>query len=183
MLEGLTNSDGIPALERLMQFTSARHRVIVNNIANLSTPGFRPQDVSPEAFQAQLRDAIDASRAGAGNNAALAENAARQDFRQDPFDESCDDLADGVLGVDGPSAGGAHSALPLQSSREVEVLPDRVVLHPEAAGDNILFHDGNDRSVERVMQGLVENFMAYRASAQLLRSRLDIIRSAIRERV
>ena len=179
MLEGLTNSDGIPALERLMQFTSARHRVIVNNIANLSTPGFRPQDVSPEAFQAQLRDAIDESRAGAPS----AVGSAQMDLRQNPFNGSGDDPADGVLGVDVPAAGGAHSALPLPSSREVEVLPDRVVLHPQADGDNILFHDGNDRSVERVMQSLVENFMAYRASAQLLRSRLDIIRSAIRERV
>lgn len=68
----------------------------------------------------------------------------------------------------------------LPGSREIEVHPDRMILHPEPVGENILFHDGNDRNVERVMQSLVENFMAFRASAQLLRSRLNIISTAIR---
>lgn len=176
MLEGLTNSDGIPALERLMQFTSARHRVIVNNIANLSTPGFRPQEVSPEAFQAQLGDAIDAQRAGR----------ACTDFGANPIDDDPSVAASasgGALAPDVSGPAGRGAPLEMPSSREVEVLPDRLVLHPQAMGENVLFHDGNDRSVERVMQSLVENFMAYRASAQLLRSRLDIIRTAIRERV
>jgi hypothetical protein len=65
----------------------------------------------------------------------------------------------------------------------VEVHDDRLIMHPEPTGDNILFHDGNDRSVERVMQGLVENFLAFRAAAQMLRSRIDIINTAIRERI
>ena len=58
-----------------------------------------------------------------------------------------------------------------------------MILHPQPVGDNILFHDGNDRSVERIMQDLVENFMTYRMAAQFLRSRLDQISTAIRERV
>jgi flagellar basal body rod protein FlgB len=160
MIDGLTNSDGISALQRLMQFTGQRQRVILNNIANLSTPGFRPADVSPEAFQAQLAEAIDAKRAG----------------RAPPI----------ALGVDDGEGGGfesADSALPIRSTREVEALPDRLVLHPEPTSDNILFHDGNDRSVERVMQSLVENFMAYRAAAQLMRNRIELINTAIRERI
>jgi flagellar basal body rod protein FlgB len=182
---GLTNSDGIPALERLVQFTGQRHRLILNNIANLSTPGFRPSDVSPQAFQAQLAEAIDASRSAAP--------APAQDlFELDPG-EGGDDTAPFVamppgsaLGIDAPAPGavtGAESALPLRSTREVEAMHDRLVLHPEPTGDNILFHDGNDRSVERVMQSLVENFMAFRTAAQLLRNRLDIINTAIRERI
>lgn len=155
----LTNSDGIPALERMVQFTAQRHRLILDNVANLSTPGFRPRDVSPEAFQAQLAQAIDQRRAGRGESSPAA------------------------LGVDLPANSSAIAALPLQSTSEVEVAPDGLTLHPEPMNDNILFHDGNDRSVERVMQSLVENFMAFRASAQLLRSRLEIINTAIRERV
>lgn len=159
MISGLTNSDGIPALQRLMQFTGERHRIILNNIANLSTPGFRPTDVSPEVFEAQLAEAIDARRAGGARPNAL--------------------------GVDpeGDDSDSAISALSMRSSREIEALPDRLVLHPEPMNDNILFHDGNDRSVERVMQSLVENFMAYRAAAQLMRNRIELINTAIRERV
>lgn len=170
MIDGLTNSDGIPALQRLMQFTGQRHRIILNNIANLSTPGFRPTDVSPHAFQAQLAEAIDARRVGSPLPAAL----------------GIDDQEGELFGIDRSMTGaglGADSALPMRSTREVDALPDRLVLHPEPVGDNILFHDGNDRNVERVVQSLVENFMAYRAAAQLMRNRLEIINTAIRERV
>lgn len=169
MLEGLTNSEGIPALQRMMQFAGQRHRVILNNIANLSTPGFRPSDVSPEAFQQQLAEAID-------------RRAARADFSQNPAQ---------VVGIDGQALGigsftshsRAQDALPLRSTREVETMGDRLILHPTPTGDNILFHDGNDRSVERVMQDLVENFLAFRTAAQLLRSRIEILNTAISQRV
>jgi flagellar basal body rod protein FlgB len=174
---GLTNSDGIPALERLMQFTAARHRVILNNIANLSTPGFRPSDVSPQAFQAQLAEALDESRKPATAVGWASPTAERPqtlgvDSQQAPL----------IVGGQCPPYG-ADSALPLRSTREVEAMPDRLTLHPQATGDNILFHDGSDHSVERVMQALVENFMAYRTAAQLMRNRIDIINTAIRERV
>ena len=171
VLRNLTNSDGIPALERLMQFTGQRHRLIVNNIANLSTPGFRPVDVSPEDFQRQLGEAIDARGAGGAHRAgAIVDNGL--------FDNAST-LSEAPEAA--PTMPG--QSLALRSSREIEVTPGRLILHPEAVGDNILFHDGNDRSVERIMQDLVENFMTYRLAAQFLRSRLDQISTAIRERV
>jgi flagellar basal-body rod protein FlgB len=143
MIDALTNSSAIPVLERAMQFAGQRHRLITNNIANLSTPGFRPQDVSVAEFQSQLASAIDARRA----------------------------------------AGDSTKELPLRSTEQVEVTPDELVLHPEAAADNILFHDGNDRDVERIMQDLVENFMTFRATAQLLKNRFELLNMAIRERM
>lgn len=175
MLDSLTNSDGIPALERLMQFTGQRHRVILDNIANLSTPGFRPRDVSPQAFQAQLAQAIDAQRSG---RVAGAVSMPAQQPRALGLGRT-------TVSSDAPvswlaSSPGSGSGLNVPGSRQIEVHPDRMILHPEPIGENILFHDGNDRNVERVMQSLVENFMAFRASAQLLRSRLSIISTAIR---
>ena len=53
---------------------------------------------------------------------------------------------------------------------------------PEAAGDNLMFHDGNDRNLERVMQDLAENALAFRLASELFRKEHDILRSAIRER-
>ena len=58
------NSGSTPVLERLVQYTSQRHRLILHNIANLSTPHFRPTDVSPESFQQALGEAIDRRRGG-----------------------------------------------------------------------------------------------------------------------
>lgn len=142
MIDGVTTSGALPVLERMMQFAGARHRLISNNLANLSTPGFRPEDVSVSAFQQSLRDAIDARKAG-------------------------------------DRAGG----LALTDSREVVVHRDGLELRPQPRGDNILFHDGNDRDLERLMQSLVENIMAFRAASQLLRNRQLVLNEAIRERI
>ena len=140
MIDGVTNSDLVPVLERMLQFAGARHRLIVNNIANLDTPGFRPVDVSVSAFQEQIGRAIDARRRGFGGF--------------EPAD-----------------------------SNQVEFSPTGVRLHPGPVGANILFHDQNDRDLERSMQDLVENFLTFRLAADLLRSRFDLINTAIRERV
>jgi len=144
MIEGVTNADAIPVLQRLMQFAGARHRVITNNIANIDTPGFRPEDLSVEAFQSNLREAIDERRQRHGNS------------------------------------GGS---LALEDTDDVQVHAQRLEVDPQPAGENILFHDQNDRDLERTMQALVENFTVFRTAAQLLRSRLEIVNTAIRERI
>jgi len=50
-------------LERTIQFASQRHRLILHNIANISTPNFRPSDVDPKAFTDALADAVHRRRA------------------------------------------------------------------------------------------------------------------------
>jgi flagellar basal-body rod protein FlgB len=144
MIEGLTNSDGIPTLERLVQFTGQRHRLIANNVANLDTPGFRPQDVSVAEFQQKLGEAIDERRA---------------------------------------RYGGRGGPLELSDSEQVEVSATGMRLHPEPLAQNIMFHDRNDRDLERHMQSLVENFVTFRFAAQMLRNRFDLLNAAIRERI
>ena len=139
MIQNLTTGDALPVLERLVQFAGQRHRLIVNNIANFDTPGFRPANVSVRGFQEQLGEAIDEARQSGG-------------------------------------------VVQPQDSAEVEFQPDGLRLHPEPAGENILFHDHNDRDLERTMQDLVENFMTFRAASELIRSRFDLINSAIAER-
>ncbi|MCA9296629.1 MAG: hypothetical protein KC983_08925 [Phycisphaerales bacterium] len=143
MINGVTNGGAIGVLERLMQFAGERHRIITNNIANISTPNFRPKDVSVPAFQAQLREAIDARRAD-------------------------------------PSAG--RAGLPMKDSAEVQVTADGLELRPEPIGENILFHDGNDRDSERLVQDLVENFSVFRMAAQFMRKEFAMINAAISER-
>jgi len=59
MLSSLFQSSTIPVLEKIVNFTEARHGVLAGNIANLDTPGYRTRDLSPALFQAQLKDAIE----------------------------------------------------------------------------------------------------------------------------
>lgn len=67
MIGDLFDSGSMPVLQRLAQFTEQRHKLLVNDIANLSTPGFRPTDLDVNAFQQQLAAAIDARRNAPGN--------------------------------------------------------------------------------------------------------------------
>ncbi|MSR40433.1 MAG: hypothetical protein EXS10_00805 [Phycisphaerales bacterium] len=57
-----------------------------------------------------------------------------------------------------------------------------LMLEPTPIGDNVLFHDGNDRSAEHLMQMLNENFYAFKAATQLVRFNFGMIDAAIRER-
>ena len=143
MIDGVTNTEGLSVLERLVQFSGQRHRLIVNNIANFDTPGYRPLDVSVQDFRTQLGEAIDERRASARRG----------------------------------------GSLKIEDSAQIEFRAGSMTLHPTPIGDNILFHDGNDRDLDRTMQDLVENFLTFRMATELMRSRYDILRSAIAERV
>ena len=144
MIESVTNAGSIPALERMIQFSGRRHRLLVHNIANLSTPRFRPVDVSVEDFQNHMGEAIDKRRERHGDN------------------------------------GGA---LRVEDSRQLKFHENAMTLRPEPIGGNLLFHDENDRDLERLMQGLTENFMAFRFASEMIRSRFDLIDTAIRGRL
>lgn len=144
MIQGVVNSGAIPVLERMLQFTSARHTVLTGSIANFSTPLYLPDDLDPAEFQATLRQALDERRR-----------------RPNP--------------TEGP--------LNMQDTRELRFEKDRITTRPQHADWNILFHDRNNRDVERTMQALVENTMAHNASVEMLRNEFEMLRLAIRERV
>ena len=82
------------------------------------------------------------------------------------------------------SRGGAHGGLGLESTREVEVFEDgRLRLDPRTSSGNILFHDRNNRDLERTMQSLVENASVFRVATDLFRNRTALLRDAMAERV
>ncbi|MCA9293656.1 MAG: flagellar basal body rod protein FlgB [Phycisphaerales bacterium] len=148
-IDGLTTADSLPVLEAAAKFSARRQELLTFNIANISTPDFRPKTVSTEAFQQQLGEAIDKKRKASG--------AAAQD-------------------------------LPLQSTSEVQVTPTAgggfdLQLNPSTSSGNILFHDRNNRDVERMMAELAENTANFRVATELFRSRIDMLRSVIAERV
>ena len=64
MISAMFESTTIPVLEQVVNFTQRRHNVLAGNIANLDTPGYRVRDLSPETFQANLKQAIEARKTG-----------------------------------------------------------------------------------------------------------------------
>lgn len=60
MLASLLETNTLPVLERVVNFTQARHGVLAGNLANINTPGYKTRDLSPHMFQQRLREAIEA---------------------------------------------------------------------------------------------------------------------------
>jgi flagellar basal-body rod protein FlgB len=60
MTLGMFDSTTIPVLQEVVNFAQTRHDLLVGNVANLDTPGYRVRDLSVETFQERLRKAIEA---------------------------------------------------------------------------------------------------------------------------
>jgi flagellar basal-body rod protein FlgB len=80
--------------------------------------------------------------------------------------------------------GGQAGELNIQETREIAIGPGgRLILRPRTNGEGILAHDRNNRDLETLMKDLVENAATFRLASDLLKSRMDLIRAAISERV
>lgn len=62
MLPNIFSSTTIPALAEVVNFSQARHGVLVGNMANINTPGYRTRDLSVDTFQQRLKEAIAVSQ-------------------------------------------------------------------------------------------------------------------------
>ncbi len=58
MFGNLFQETTIPLLQEVVNFSQSRHNVLVGNIANLDTPGYKVRDLSQEDFQERLQKAI-----------------------------------------------------------------------------------------------------------------------------
>ena len=126
------------------RLTSQRQKLIANNIANLSTPNYRPYDVTPQDFQATLREAID-HRRGATDS--------------------------------------LQGRLNLPTHGEIQFNKQDLTLNPQPLDENVLFHDRNNRDLDRQMQSLAENTLMHSTAVDLLKNQFDVLRLAIRGRM
>ena len=144
MIAGLFDNGALPTLERVVQFTSHRQKLLTANVANLSTPYYKPVDLDPKSFQHALSDAIDARRQ-----------------RENP--------------TSGP--------LDITDTEQLRFSKGGIEARPFETNDNILFHDQNNRDVERIMQRIAENTLAHNAAIDMIRNQFDMLEVAIRERL
>lgn len=132
-LERLLNQGSAPLLERWLQFTAARHRLIAENVVNVDTPNYRQKDLSVERFQKLLRDRAERCR---------------------------------QPGTPPGSVGFDDIAAEIESPRR-----------------GLLFHDGNNRSMEQLMSDQAKNAMMHNLAIELLRKQSQSLEMALRERV
>ncbi len=130
-IERMLNDGNAPLLEQMLRFTTERHKLLAEDVVNVSTPGFRQKDLSVEKFQRLLSERL----------------------------ETRDRSPRGTVGFEDIGA-------------DVEN-PTR----------NILFHDGNNRSMEQLMSDEAKNAMMHNMVIELLRKQFSELESALRERV
>ena len=130
-IQRLINQGNAPLLERVVQFTAARHRLIGENIVNVDTPGYQQKDLSESKFYGLLRDRVEEKRAAAPGSVTFADVEA-----------------------------------------EIE--------HPTRG---ILFHDGNNRSMEQLMSDQARNALMHNVAIELLRKQFGSLESALQERI
>src|SRR3954452_11988909 len=130
-IERLLNQGNGPLLEQMLKFTAARHKLIAENVVNISTPNYRQKDLSLEKFQGMLQDRVRVK----------------------------DEAPPGSVGFGDINA-------------ELE--------HPT---NGILFHDGNNRSIEQLTTDQAKNAMMHNLVVELLRKQYASLESALKERV
>jgi flagellar basal-body rod protein FlgB len=127
-LDRMINQTNVPLLERVLDFTSARHTLIAENMANLDTPGYVQKDLNADKFYGMLRERVDSAPPGGRG-----------------FDDVPADLAN-------PTAG-------------------------------ILFHDGNNRSMEQLAADQAKNALVHNLVVELLRKQYQQLNMALSEKV
>src|SRR3954453_14275800 len=130
-IERLLNQGNAPLLEQMLRFTEARHRLLMDNVANVSTPGYRQKDLSTQKFQSALQERVEQRNAS----------------------------PPGSIGFDDVGA------------------------DVENSNAGILFHDGNNRSMEQLMSDNAKNALLHNMVVELLRKQFGAMEMALKERV
>ncbi len=97
-------------------------------------------------------------------------------------------LAEAVSDRRKRGGGSGRGDLDFGDSGEVRSVRDgsgqmRLEVAPSTASGNILFHDRNDRDLERSMADLAETVASFRVATDLFKTRIQLLQGAISERV
>jgi flagellar basal-body rod protein FlgB len=153
MLSELFASTNIPVLGEVLNFTQARQGVLAGNIANVNTPGYRTRDLSPAAFQEQLKAAISESRS-------------LRLSRREPLSP-------------GLSSPGLSSAGLARGSDD----PSDPIRQVSASLENILYHDDTNIDLEKQVAEISKNQLLHNFALTVLTDQFQLLESAISERV
>jgi flagellar basal-body rod protein FlgB len=128
-IDRLLNQGSEPVLEKWLDFTDARQRLLGEDIVNASTPGYVQKDLSLDQFQLLLRKKVKLQQSAAPGSVQF------EDISMD-------------------------------------------IQHPRRG---ILFHDGNNRSMDQLMSDQAKNALMHSLAVELLRDQYSMMETALRE--
>lgn len=149
----LTNST-LPVLEKALAFTQARHGVLAGNIANINTPDYKTRDLSVEAFQSSLSEAIRDARPAQNPGYVIGP------------------LAEGESGLVTLDEHGVERPFDVNRFAKVDEATNRIV-----------YHDGRDVSLEEQITEINKNQSLHNLAIALITSQFRQLEAAISESV
>ena len=155
--KAMFSSSTIPVLEQVVNFAQSRHEVLAGNLANIDTPGYRVRDLSPEKFEASLKEAIrqrDREPVTAPGGAP---------YSASRYSES--------------RYGGSIYG----ESKHSQPLGDRLAEVSEQAS-GIVYHDESNVSVEKQIAEISKNQSRHNLALAIMTSQFRLLQAAISER-
>lgn len=162
MLPDLFSNSTLPVLDQVVQFAQARHGLLAGNIANLDTPGYKTRDLSTEAFESSLREAIESTR---------------------PRRSPGDGIVLGELGDEAAVFGEEGLVAPREKQPLARKLDTEALQGVRDSIKHVLFHDGSDVSLENQVTQISKNQAMHNLAITLMSSQFRLLRSAISETV
>lgn len=181
MLTEMTTDTTFQVLEKALDGSSHRHRVLANNIANVNTPGFKRTDIS---FQEDLRKALDCAKS------------CRPGYREESRFRNCDYAGSGHWqGANPPGSGcsagksrfaGEQSTFCFQANRSNPAhfefgVPTLTDMEPRL---NKFLHlqyrnDASSVDIDREVGELTKNSLYYNAIARRISGKLGMLNTII----
>ncbi|MBX3394096.1 MAG: flagellar basal body rod protein FlgB [Phycisphaerae bacterium] len=137
-MDDVSNAGAIPMLEKVLAFTEARNRMLAENIANVTTPGYRAKQLDVHGFQSALREAFDKRAAAGGRVDVRSGEQISTDsggrLRVNPTQEPAENL----LFHDGTNA---------RIEREMANLAENAMMHQAATELTRVYFDGLKKAI------------------------------------
>lgn len=147
-------------------------------LSDLTNSGAIPTLSAALRFSSERQKLIAHNIANVSTPNFIQRNVSVSDFRR-ALSEAVENRRRQSGGESGELGFGNSGSIQVQPDGSVQLRPDQTAASSEGG---ILFHDKNNRDLERLMQDSVENAAFYRMNVDLLRTRFDLIKSAIAQR-
>lgn len=147
-------------------------------LSDLTNSGAIPTLSAALRFASERQKLIAHNIANVSTPNFIQRNVSVADFQQ-ALSEAVENRRRQSGGESGPLGFGNSGSIQVQADGSVQLRPEN---NSASSEGGILFHDKNNRDLERLMQDSVENAAFYRMNVDLLRTRFDLIKSAIAQR-
>jgi flagellar basal-body rod protein FlgB len=183
MSDLLIQQTSIPLLEKMAAFTERRQEILAENLANLDTPGYKMRDLPQQKFQQALAAAIRIrSQPTSPASGSESQNPASS-FQAMFANPEMGAGGQGSMPVQFPSLSLGSPESPSTSDLtppSIDQLFPRSMLTPEVAdSQQLVFRDGNNRSIENLVMQITKNNMQHTFAIETMRSQMGMLETVL----